>query len=404
MTNISIFFVALLTFTTHAVEHEFNGLFDLNLSHTQGLQSYLEGNYGKLRFKDTNELTISQVALNYTLDWENTLSLHTLANGYADNAKNGVGLTELFAQYKSLPFESGYRIKIRAGLMYPKVSMTNVMTGWSSPYTLNYSMINSWIAEEVRHEGVEFSVIHLGKYTNSEHDFKFNLTAFQSNDPTGAMIAWHGWIMTNRQTLRHEKLALPNSHIGFVPNESDVYLELDNKIGYQISSQWTWHGNGRFEIGIYDNNADPRVVENVQWAWRTKFVHLGIKWHLPQKVDFIAQYLKGDTLMQSRSGKKDLVNNDFDSTYIMLTKKNNLHRVSIRAEVFSVKDNDLLTFDDNNEDGEALTVNYNYRLNKHTYLNAEYNWVNSKRPSRAITNSPTKLIERKFQLSYRYYY
>lgn len=397
-------FIMSCNFTAQAVEHEVQGLLDLRYSLTNSISSYLEGGYGKFRYNDGSQVSLAQGTLSYKMDWENTLSLQVIANAYSNEVKGGLGITEAYAQYKSLPFENGYRIKVKAGLMYPQASMTNILTGWSSPYTLSYSTINSWIAEELRHQGIELSLTRLGKFSNSAHDFEVNFSAFQANDPAGAMMAWHGWVMTSRQTLADEKLALPNSHIGFVPDESNVYLELDDRIGYQLNTKWTWREHGKVEVGYYDNNGDPRVVENVQWAWRTKFYHVGIKWQFADNIALISQYLNGDTLMQTSSGNKNLVFNDYESIFVMMSKKLNQHRISARIETFSVTDNDELSFDDNNEDGDAVTLNYNYRVNEHTYVSTEYNWINSSRPSRAVNNEAEKLIERQLQLSLRYYF
>jgi len=389
---------------SYATEHKLSGLVDFRITYTSEIDSYLDGDYGKFRFNDGHKLSLAQANLTYQANWENNISLHVITNGYLDGLKNGAGFSEYYLQYKGLPSEQGYRFKIRGGLMYPKVSMTNMLNGWSSPYTLSYSTINAWLAEELRNEGVDLTITRLGRLTNSNHDFELHASAFQGNDPAGAVLSWHGWTLSSRQTLRQENLTLPNSHIGFVPDESDTFLELDHRIGFQVTGQWIWHDHGKILLGYYDNQADPKVVKNVQWAWRTRFYHLGVKWQLTEGLDLIAQYLDGDTLMQSSSGARDLVNNDYDSAFIMLSQQIKRHRLTGRIESFSVTDNDSFSFDNNNEDGEAITLNYSYRYSKSVFLHSEYNWLDSTRPSRIIKGHPVDLVEQQFQLGVRYYF
>lgn len=391
-------------FSAHSVEHKLRGLIEVSYTLTDGIESYLDGNYGKFRFNDGEQFSLSQGTIIYQLDWEDKLSIHLTANAYIDGVKDNINFSESYLRYKTLPSKNGYRLEMRGGLMYPKVSMTNTLIGWTSPYTLSYSMINSWLAEELRHQGLDLTITRLGQFHNSEHDFEFSVTGFQGNDPAGSVLAWHGWTLTSRQTLRQESPALPNSHIGFVPDSSDVFLELDDRIGYQASTQWTWKNHGKLLFGYYDNQADPKVVENTQWAWRTRFFHLGVKWQLTPGVELICQYLDGDTLMQSSSGTMNLVDNKYDSGFLIISKKVSHHQFTARIETFSVSDRDTFTFDDNNEEGNAVTVNYRYRLNKQLFFQAEYNRVDSKRPSRVIKGQPQDLIERQMQFSARYFF
>lgn len=385
-----------------AAEQKLHGLLDLRYTATDSIDSYLEGGYGKFRFNDGQHFSLAQAALSYQISWQDTLSLQLLANGYANDSHSKLGLTEAYGQYKGLPFANGYRLKVRAGIMYPRISMTNILTAWASPYSLSYSTMDSWVAEELRHQGVDFNVTRLGRLTHSAYDLDLSVRFFKGNDPAGAMLAWHGWIMSSRQSLQQETLALPNSHIGFVPERSDTFLELDDRIGHHLSAQWGWHGHARVLIGYYDNQGDPKVVENVQWAWRTRFAHLGIKWTFANGYEVIGQYLSGDTLMQTRSGARDLVNNDYQNHYLMISKNIAPHLLSARIEAFSVTDHDDIVSDNNNEDGHAVTLSYGYRVNKNLFLHAEYNWLDSERPARINHQQPNELTEKQLQLAVRY--
>ena len=386
-----------------AVEQDVHGLLDFRFASVDGIDSYLGGNYGKFRYDDGSRLALGQGALSYKLSLNDEFSLLAVGNAYTDDGDTSVGFSEAYLLYRGLPSEGGYRVQARAGLLYPKVSMTNVLTGWASPYTITYSAINAWLAEELRHQGIDFGVTRLGRISGSDSDIGLSIAVFRGNDPAGAALSWHGWTASDRQTLRHEDLPLPNSQIGFVPEASEPFLELDDRLGYHVNLQWTLHGQGKLLAGYYDNRADPTVVEDLQWGWQTRFFHLGAKWWLPGDYELIAQAMAGDTLMQSTSGAIDLVNNDYNSAFVMLSKKTGPHRVSGRIETFAVIDNDDIAVDNNEEDGSSVTLNYTYRFDKNWFGYSEFNWVDSERPSRTTRDEPERLIERQFLFGVRYF-
>ena len=44
---------------------------------------------------------------------------------------------------------------MKAGAFFPTISLENDDIGWTSPYTLSASAINTWIGEELRTIGTE---------------------------------------------------------------------------------------------------------------------------------------------------------------------------------------------------------------------------------------------------------
>lgn len=392
-----------------SAEQNFSGIIDVRASYTDGITSYVDGGLGKFRFNPDGQLSLAQAGLSYHIDWDNPLSAHVVANAYWDGVRDNIGITEAYIKYKGLPWDNGLRLSSKLGILYPEISMENIATAWSSPYTLTYSGINSWLGEEVRHIGAQLRLDYLGKFHDSRHDFSLSSELFQNNDTTGAMLAWHGWTNSSRQTLWQEKLplspmpALEGGSLRFQAKESDPFIELDNRIGYHVKAQWKMQGLGRLEAGYYDNDADTLVIEEGQYAWLTQFVHIGTKWLLPYNIELIAQYMLGDTLMTSPFGTI-VVDNGFDSGFILLSHRWHKHRVSARFEDFSVTDNDL-TFDDNNsEEGQAMTISYSYQLSKGWFMQAEYNRIDSERAARVEQGYAKDLVEQQWQLASRYYF
>lgn len=406
-----IILTAALSFQLLAAEYNTRGIIDIRISENDSLTSYRDGGYGKFDLSNGGALSLAQAGLSFSVDWDSGLSAHLVLNGYHQNDDARVGVTEGYLKYLSLPSENGYRWQSRFGFYYPEISIENNAFAWASKYTLNSSTINTWLGEEVRVLGNEYTLTRLGKFHQHSFDIEATLGLFVNNDPTGALLSWHGWTIGNRQTLYHEQVTLPpllalqpgNPLEGKQAIASDPFKEVDDRLGWYGSVNINWHKQGKLLVGYYDNNAKPYVIENGQYAWRTRFAHLGFEYRLVNNYLLYGQYLLGDTLMQNPL-RIDVVNNDYQSAYVALSKKFTQHRVTIRAEEFSVTDLDNFAYDNNNEYGKALTFNYTYRLKQPLFLSVEHNWLNSHRPARAYVNAPIKLKEQQTQVALRYFF
>lgn len=408
---------AFLSLSSYGVEQSFSGIVDARLFKVNNSsefnstdKSYLLGGYGKFDNKKISGFRLAQLGIQYRASWENNLSLHLIANAFSNKEENNIGLTEAFIRYKGLPSKSGWRIQSKAGFFYPNISMENNATAWSNPYTLNNSTLNTWVGEELRHSGFQISLDKLGKFTNNKHDLSLDLTLFKNNDTAGAMLSWHGWTSASRQSLFQEKLKLqnfparkPGRDLASQAAFSDPFLELDNRWGAHIVGHWRYQNKVKINLGYYDNNTDLNIVKNGQYTWATRFTHAGIKIKLAEKVELISQYMRGRTAMQGKNGRL-VVNNNYNNAFIMLRKYWGLQHLAIRLEEFSVDDLDSTWGDHNQEYGKGLTLSYRYRMNKHSFVQTEYNWLQSNRLARHYVNQDRDLIERQVQLALRYYF
>ncbi len=422
--NINFFLVLLACFqlpNSQATEFSVHGIVDLRVSQVNSLgKSYLDGGQGKLALGDGLQLSVAQAGADLSVTWDNGLSAHGVVNAYLkgtdDGESSAINFTEAYLKYRTLPTISGYRLQTKVGIFYPEISLENDAYAWASKDTLNSSMLNTWIGEEIRVLGSEFKVTRLGRVNNNAFDLSFSATAFINNDPAGALLSWHGWTTSSRQTLWTEKRVIPwfpasdeGQALEGQAKASDPFLEIDHRVGYHIRGEWVLHRKGEFSLGYYDNRAIPYKVVNGQYGWRTRFYHLGTRWRFSKNITLVAQYLSGDTFMQSEPGE-DVVNNDYTSAFVSLSYRwqklagNKKHKSTIRLEDFSVKDNDNTWGDNNNEDGQALTINHSYRLAKHWFLSAELNYIDSHRPARSYTYQPVDLVEKQLQLAARYFF
>lgn len=400
----------LVSSTTMGAQTSIKGVVDVRASIVDSVKSYAAGGYGKLGLDDGSQLSLSQAALEFGIEWDNNISAHIVANAYANEFEQNIGVTEAFLKYRSLPTEQGYRWQNRTGIFYPKISLENNAIGWASINTLNSSTINTWIGEEVRVLGSEFSITRLGKFNDSEFDTTFSLSAFVNNDPTGALLAWHGWSLGNQQTLWTESREIapfmahqPGGDIEAQAQKSDPFLEVDNRVGYHAMLELKKAKKGHVAVGFYNNRGRPYIVNNGQYAWQTRFAHAQAVYHFDKTLQLSAQVLSGDTLMQHPT-RTDAVNNDYHSGYVALSKRIAKHRFTGRIESFGIEDNDNTYGDNNDEHGTALTLSYQYRLSKGWFLGSEYNVVDSYRPSRWYAGEPRKLKEQQLQFSARYFF
>lgn len=391
-----------------ATEISVKGVVDLRVSAVDSIKSYTSGGHGKLGLNDGSQSSLSQLGGDVIVRWDSGLSARLVANGYANEAYTNAGLTEGYIKYRSLPSSGGYRWHNRTGAFYPNISLENNAIAWASQNTLNSSVINTWVGEEIRVLGSEFTVTRLGKFNDSLFDTSLSLTAFVNNDPAGSLLSWHGWTLGNQQTLWTEsrKIAWFPAHradLAAQAPKSDPFLEVDNRIGYHVALQLKRHKRGHVGFGFYNNNGTPYIVKNGQYAWRTRFAHAQALWIIDKSTQLSTQYLTGDTLMQ-HPHRADAVNNDYQSGYIALSKRWKKHRFTGRLEGFSVEDNDTTVGDNNNEHGTALTLSYQYRLSRGWFVIGEYNVIDSHRPARQYVSQPINLTEQQLQLSARYFF
>ena len=402
----------LATLSTNAAELKLHGVLDLRATATSNSSatSYLKGGSGKLHYSDGEQLSLAQGGLEAIAQWDNGLSAHAVANAYLDSEDDALGLTEAFVKYRGLPDENGLRWGLRAGIFYPKISLENDAFAWASKYTLNSSTLNTWIGEEIRVQGLELSATRLGRFHDSDRDLSASLTVFNNNDPAGALLSWHGWTQSHRQTLWTESRPFPwlpaqapGGMLAAQALTSDPFIEVDDRLGYHLQGEWKQRRQGKLNLGYYDNRGRPYIQENGQYAWRTRFYHLGGQWRLSKDLLLMAQYLNGDTLMQAPT-RLDVVNNRYDSGYLLLSQRFGRHRLTARGELFSVTDDDLTPGDNNHEHGKALTLNYSWRASKHWFVSGELNWLDSHRPARRYQQAPVNLTERQWQLAVRYFF
>lgn len=352
---------------------------DISHVHTSGLPSWTGGFVGKLRYDDDSDgLMISRAFIDYETLLTDTVDLHTTVEFHDDDLGSTVDFTEAYLEWRPVP-RSPNRYRMKVGAFYPRLSLENTDPAWSSPYTLSSSTINTWVAEELRTFGAELSVSRRPQSLGGEYRFGLQAAVFWANDPAGSLLAWKGWSAHDRQSRFGDELTLPplpQIQPGMMFAAQDPYVapfrEVDNRAGYYVNGEWQVGNRLLVRAMHYDNRANPEKIEDGQYGWTTKFDHVGFQASLPGGLGLIAQWMHGSTVMGPVMNGAHVVDVEFDSKFLLLTRSYDKHRLSLRYDNFDVIQNDTTPEDNNPEDGLVWTASYRYMHSDRISLAAEW--------------------------------
>jgi hypothetical protein len=388
----------ILDFTVH-------GLADFRVQYRDAQPGELENGLGKFRAGGNGgHLSLNEAALvlqtRLGWDWSGTLSLK-----YANRQYIPLDLSEAFLAYRPVS-TSAWHVGARLGMFFPPISLENTGTAWSSPYTLTSSAINTWVGEELKTFGGEAQVSY---HTATGDRVKLFATGFANNDTAGALLSWRGWSLHDYEATLNDKLHLPNaigiqSHFPFQANLSQPFVEVDGRPGYYVGFSVERPNSYNLRALYYDNRGSPPIHKNGQYSWHTDFWSLGLKADLPWDITLISQGLSGRTRMEDEINGQFAVETRFWAASVLLSKVWDAHRFSIRFDRFGTTENDYLPQDRNNENGYALTANYNLTLAKRHQINVEVNHIGSNRPARLNLGQGSAQEETVWQIAYRLFF
>ena len=251
--NLAAGFVAACALAVPARALEVSLLVDLRFVQSSGQTSYLNGGLGKLRFDPEHDgLRLGQIYLGLDQPLTQTLALHVDAVAYGDHDRNALDLTEAFLEWRPFP-SSAWRSRAKLGAFYPSISLENPLPGWRSPYSISWSAINTWLGEEIRAIGAEYSLDYLGVRNGGRFDFGAQVGVYGWNDPAGVVIAARGWALHDRQTTLFGQVGQP----GVEPVEGyKLFYEIDHRPGYYAGAKASYLDRVEMRLMHYDNRGD----------------------------------------------------------------------------------------------------------------------------------------------------
>ena len=356
------------------------------------LRAWPDGGLGKLRYAD-NGVEATRLFAEYHGRITPTLNARVIAD-YVDDGSSGLGITEAYMDWRPIP-RSANQQQVRFGAFYPPLSLENGAHGWESPYTYSYSAINTWLGEEVRPLGAEWSMRRRLASTRNMQEVRVFASGFYGNDPAATLLFWRGWSLHDRQTRLNDKLSIPPSPIfgaygaviGTRPQTVQPFTETDHRPGFYLGGEWRYARRALVQLARYDNRADPWSFAEGEWGWHTAFDHLAVQVGLPAEIGLMAQWMRGDTYWLAGASPTggpimpwvQLVEDRFEAKYLLLTRKwHSAHRASLRYDRFAIeRQNPAPRF--TGDDGRAWTLSYRFEPNERFSGGVEWLEIQSER-------------------------
>ena len=384
--------------TANAADWELD--LDARLLTVNGPPPFIAGGLGTLRFGgDESGVRLGRARFAISQSLGEVLSVHLDASSWGDRDKTPVGLTEAYLQYRPYP-RAGLRIRVKAGAFYAPISLENRLSGWESPYTLSYSAIDSWLAEEVRTLGAEGQLDWLGSRTG--HDFDLGAVAgvFGWDDGAGAALAGGGFTLTDRQTVLWGRIGQP----GVPPlHAAEPFREMDGNAGAYGGLEARYLDRVVLRLLRYDNNANPGAVDAVTHtvAWNTSFDSAGLRVDGGNGWTGIIQWLKGATYISPQGVDERW---PFRASYVLLSKRFGRQTLSARYDKFEVDDASATDGDDYGwQKGHAFTLAYIFQPGPRWRYTLEWLHVVSASYNREeYEDGPPMASQTQVQLAIRY--
>ena len=310
------------------------------VSASTDLKPWTEGGFSKLRYADDG-FEAFRLFAEYHGRITPTLRARVVAD-YIDDVSGGVDLTEAAIDWRPIP-RSRNQHQIRFGGFYPSFSLENGDRGWQSPFTYSYSAINTWLGEEIRPFGAEWSLRRRFDGFRSNHEVRAFAAGFYGNDPAGTLLFWRGWSLHDRQSRFNDELKIPARPFTTAPQHLTPFMETDHRPGAYGGVEWRYARRALVQLVRYDNRADPFSFRDGQWGWGTDFNHLAVQVGLPAKLGLIVQSMAGRTEWLTaalpdgtRMPISEHVRDEFESTFLLLTRKLGEHqRLAVRYDTFA---------------------------------------------------------------------
>lgn len=375
--------------------------------------SWLSGGFGRLDLgaaaaqdDDTFAVAEAQAALTWQPSRFFGAYLHVVGRAEPDRREGSpAGVVEAYIQ-GAVDFRRRDTLKLRLGHFLLPTSRENVEGAWSSPYTLTFSAINSWIGQEMRLTGL---LTEARLASGRSDEVRLGATIFGGNDSLGAFLAWRGWTLGNRLATYDETLPLPPIDSLAPGRAFDVQhdqgtrpfdRDLDGRPGW--AAYLAWHRPERFVVQLshLDNRGD-RGLYRGEYAWRTELDLLGVELHLGS-LSLVAEATRGSTGMGLFN--RPHVQMDFAAAYGLISWRPRSFRVTVRYDTFEGTERDFTDADLNDDDGEAWTVAWFWEPDDTFRLGLEYLDLESRRPEAAASGFDPDTRARSLMLEARYYF
>jgi hypothetical protein len=382
---------------------EFHGFADYRLVAPPSETSWVNGGLGKTRFGGGGAEgrfgaagLVGSAQLTPAL-----LAVADLQVTSSDSAE--VALAEAYLRYRPVSI-TRWRYAVKAGEFFPPVSIENQAIGWTSPWTITPSAINSWVGEELRAIGAEGTV----EWRGDEDTLEAGFSVYAANDPAGTILMDRGWSFGDVTNGIGSQIRMPDAFARRVgdptPYRYDPILEIDDRAGYYADLTWRSRDWGRVTVMRYDNDADPSAgLSNGVYAWRTQFWSAGGQTRIGD-VELLGQVMTGSTQIAPSVKFNRVV--DFQSGYVLAAMTFGEWQPAVRADFFGTQDLSGRGANELSEHGQALTLALNWRPRRWDWMRitGEVIRIDSWRIQRLQDGLPPRAVDIQGQLALRAFF
>ena len=382
-----VLFVFLLAPCAFAQNVDFQAYVAARAVNASGPESWLDGGIGRLESGGNRDEFDAVAQLGF--DW--TPSRHFDLHVSGVGRREDPGLIEFYADGRL--FFGLDELQLRAGQFFLPTSRENKDALWASPYTITFSALNTWIAEEVRPLGVDLEWRH----TLRRGDIlTLAATGFRGNDSMGALLGWRGWTAGNRLSVWGEVLQLPALNAHFSDQREDGTKpfgpDLDGNTGYSARVRYSVPQRGNVQYAYVDNRADRRLHRG-EYAWATDFHLLSGEIGSTDTVIVAAEVMRGSTGMGFAPA---FVQGDFYAAYALVSGKRGRSRWTARYDLFGVDERDFSAGGPNDETGRSWTFAWLYDITPAIRAAGEFTQITGTNFAGQGTNGRTVTLEARY--------
>jgi hypothetical protein len=371
---------------------------DLRLVESDGRTSFMDGGLGKLRYgADDDGLQLGRARF----AWRDAIAgsnwhANVDVSAWSLDDHHAIDLTEAWLEWRPVP-KSAWRSNVKLGAFYPPISLEHRASGWTNPYTISSSALNTWIGEEFRTIGVAYSIDHLGIAAGGQFNFSAQAAVFGWNDPAGVVVAFRGFALHDRQTPLFGRIG---TYAFGSRTQRVIFSEIDGRAGFHVGAYMQHDSGLELRALHYDNRGDPAAVKPSidDYAWKTRFDSAGARYDGPRGATLIAQWLAGDTAVGPNS--HDIWH--YRAAFVLAAQQFGAHRIAARYDDFRTRQTvTILAPTLALETGDAITLAWSWELNKHLTLMMEWLQVDSHYNRRVLLDESPAAGENSLQLALR---
>lgn len=382
---------------------DWNGYVDFRAVAPAQQEDWTDGGLGKARFGGGGSAASTQGALAASFE----LAPAWLASGTLQvmpQQRHPLDILDASIRYRPVS-TTPWRWSLRMGAFFPSISLENGNTGWTSPWTLTPSAINTWVGEELRAVGTELRIEHRA----DTRTLALFGSLFGKNDPAGELLATRGWGMGDLTSGLGASLREPDAIAPLVGTTPPVryrpFVEIDHRIGWYAGVDWDAPAYGRVSLLRYDNRADPTREQDYAgrevYAWHTRFWSLGMQSQVGN-VLLAAQAMHGATAFEPAPGL--LLDTQFNAGYVLAAWGQGAWQPAVRLDLFQTRQLPDWLPDPLSEHGHAATIALNWRPRQHLRVTGELLRVDSTRNQRRLDGESPHQVDTQVQVNVRLQY